>query len=123
MWEGQGPAEPVAVGQYAVMPANEHYDRARTLYALFRMLTTAEAGHAVSDMLIVYISPSENPSRVVLQAARSELRLFAKEVAIQWIAPGDFEGLEREFLVSCVDWHFPDLRSRRMLPLKPEQAR
>ena len=58
-----------------------HYERARTLYALWRLLMTHESGVAVVDTMMVYMGPSKVATEdVVLLAARRELQAFRVEM-------------------------------------------
>ncbi len=61
-----------------------HYERARTLYALWRLLMTHESGVAVVDTMMVYMGPTKVATEdVVLLAARRELRMFKNDM-LRW---------------------------------------
>lgn len=89
-----------------------HYERARTLYALWRLLTTHESGVAVVDEMMVRMGPthacSEGVADIVLKSARIQLRGFQRdmlawhpdqyEVSVSVMGPPDGGPFGHEFV-------------------------
>ncbi len=99
---------------------SDHYERARTLYALWRLLMTHESGVAVMDTMMVYMGPSKEAREdVVLLAARRELSAFKVDMLTNHedragYVPVSVMGFESELLDLAAPLTVPTIATLRV---------